>query len=143
MGYDLHVTRRDFWADEDGPRISEEEWLTLVAADPELRLDGGARVDLPDGGTLGYEDGNTAVWTAWSGNEPAGGNQAWIWWFEGNVQVKNPDEEIVGKLWRIAQALGARVQGDDGELYAEDGSVIGEDAPPPPPPSARPWWKFW
>jgi len=31
--------------------------------------------------------------------------------------VKNPDDEILGKMKRIASALQARVLGDDGEGY--------------------------
>jgi len=31
--------------------------------------------------------------------------------------VKNPDDEIIRKMWSIAQALSARVQGDDSETY--------------------------
>ena len=39
-----------------------------------------------------------------------------------NISVKNPDPEVLGKVWQIAQALRAKVQGDDGEIYREDGS---------------------
>lgn len=35
----------------------------------------------------------------------------------GNVVSKNPDREFRGKMWRLAQALNAKVQGDDGEFY--------------------------
>jgi hypothetical protein len=38
--------------------------------------------------------------------------------------VKNPDTEILKKMWLIAQSLGAKVQGDDGETYGEDGSPL-------------------
>lgn len=31
--------------------------------------------------------------------------------------VKNPDEEILGKMLAIAQECGARAQGDDGEYF--------------------------
>jgi hypothetical protein len=36
--------------------------------------------------------------------------------------VKNPDPEVLGKVWQIAQALRAKVPADDGEIYREDGS---------------------
>jgi hypothetical protein len=45
------------------------------------------------------------------------GNMAWFDYQEGTVVVKNPDDEILGKMRRIAAALGAKVLGDEGELY--------------------------
>lgn len=50
---------------------------------------------------------------------------AWFNFDRGDVVVKNPDAEILAKMWAIAQKLGARVQGDDGELYGANGNVIG------------------
>lgn len=35
------------------------------------------------------------------------------------MTVENPDEELVGKLLAIAQALKTRVQGGDGEYFDE------------------------
>ena len=37
MGYELHITRRKDWADDEGPEITLAEWLALVADDPELQ----------------------------------------------------------------------------------------------------------
>jgi hypothetical protein len=39
LGYDVHITRKKFWANLDGPVITAEEWLLYVANDPQLRLD--------------------------------------------------------------------------------------------------------
>ena len=39
MGYDLHITRRASWADEDGPEIGLKEWAAYVASDAEVRPD--------------------------------------------------------------------------------------------------------
>jgi hypothetical protein len=36
---------------------------------------------------------------------------------EGEIAVKNPDEPTIAKLIAIAATLGARVVGDDGEVY--------------------------
>jgi hypothetical protein len=49
---------------------------------------------------------------------------AWFDFQDGDVVVKNPDEEILKKMWLIAQALGAKVQGDDGEIYDENGEIV-------------------
>ncbi|ROR46495.1 hypothetical protein [Kitasatospora cineracea] len=36
MGYDVHITRRENWWDEEGQDISTAEWEVLVATDPSL-----------------------------------------------------------------------------------------------------------
>ncbi|MFI7503948.1 hypothetical protein ACIBVL_36815 [Streptomyces sp. NPDC049687] len=36
MGYDVHITRRENWWDEEGQDISTAEWEAVVAADPGL-----------------------------------------------------------------------------------------------------------
>jgi hypothetical protein len=102
VGYDLHITRAEFWADNDGHQISEAEWKRLVEADPELR---------PDLESDGY--------VLWSG--PSKYPDPWFHWSDGDVMTKNPDRAIVTKMLEIASRLGARVQGDDGEFY-EDAS---------------------
>ena len=142
MGYELHITRKAHWADEDGPEISLSEWLGYVAADPEIRLDGFAEAPLPGGGALRAEDQSLAVWTAWPG-DGGGDGLAWMWLSDsGAICAKNPDIDIRRKMWRIAQDFGARLVGDDGEQYGADGEVdngaIGAARLNP-----QPWWKFW
>jgi hypothetical protein len=36
MGYDVHITRRENWWDEEGQDISTAEWEAVVAASPSL-----------------------------------------------------------------------------------------------------------
>jgi len=106
MGYDIHITRApSSWADNGGHEIRAEEWLTYVAKDPELRLDGA----------------NGPYFAIWSG--PAGYEEPWFDWMKGNISTKNPDPAIVGKALLIASRLGARVQGDDDEIYLPGGQV--------------------
>jgi hypothetical protein len=64
MGYEVRITRRDEWFEECEPAISLDEWLALVRDDPELRLDGYARVALPGGGFVRCDDPSMAVWIA-------------------------------------------------------------------------------
>ena len=99
MGYDLHVTRKSSWADEDGPEISLEEWLAYAASDSEV---------LPDLENAGREN--------WTIKLPEG---TWpLWWdSRGELVTKNPDPPAIAKLVRIASALSARVLGDDDEIY--------------------------
>lgn len=110
MGYDLHITRKDFWA-YPGEEIPLEEWRAAVAADPELTW-------VPDKGP------NVA---AWSG--PSKNPEPWLEWYFGDVFAKNPDAPLIDKMVAIARILKARVQGLDGEFY--DGSEAPLPADPP------------
>jgi len=94
MGYDLRITRAVDWSANRGLEISIEEWLALVAADPELNLD-------PSQGPCAVRLSGTH----------------WLDWFEGNVFTTDPDHATVAKMLAIAQSLSAAVQGDDGEFY--------------------------
>jgi hypothetical protein len=116
----MHITRKNSWFADDGLTISFDEWLQYVLSDPEMRADGYAEAPMLDGLTLRTDDPGIAVWTAYSGHE-VGGNMAYFSHFGDRVTVKNPDEEILVKMYRIASALGAKVQGDDGEEYGADG----------------------
>ena len=40
MGYELHITRAAFWAENEGHRITQAEWLHLIEQDTELVIDG-------------------------------------------------------------------------------------------------------
>jgi hypothetical protein len=116
MGYDVHITRKHDWFDKKGPRISLAEWLAFVAADSEMRLDGYAETRLPDGSVFRTEQEGLSVWTAYSQHDQSG-NMAWFLYCDGEIVVKNPDDEILRKMWSTAQDLSAKVQGDDGEIY--------------------------
>jgi len=111
MGYDLYITRKADWF-EDGSEISDADWSAYLASDPEMRLTGAAEAALPDGSTLRYENPLLAEWSGHSDGE--------VVWFDfrnGNVVVKNPDEEVITKMQEIASKLQARVQGEEGEFY--------------------------
>lgn len=99
MGYELHVTRKNFWADEDGPVIAAEEWLSIVERDPDLSL------DLRNG----------PYHARWGG--PSKYDEPWIDWAEGELYTKNPDPPLIAKLLEIAGVLSAKVRGDDNEVY--------------------------
>jgi hypothetical protein len=118
MGYDVHVTRASHWTKSKATPIALEEWIAYVGRDPEMRLDGYAEAQLPSGETFRHDSAGLAVWTAYSGHGNDG-NMAWFDHRNGEIVVKNPDEEMIEKLCRIAKLLGARVQGDDGELYGD------------------------
>jgi hypothetical protein len=60
---------------------------------------------------------------------------------DGDIVVKNPDPEILRKMYVIAQHLSGKVQGDDGELYDSQGNV--SPAPTDRSPVKKSRWKLW
>jgi len=111
MGYDLHITRKQDWCDEEGPIISLEDWLKYVATDIEIERD-------PNNGRHDF------LYVKHSGESQP------LWWARGEVFTKNPDKETVKKLIGISHALCARVLGDDGESYSDWTTFPSPDAPP-------------
>ena len=121
MGYEVHITRAKQWIESGQAPISLREWLAYMKTDPEFRLDGFAEATTPQGETIQTESEGLAVWTAYS-KHGVGENMAWFGFSEDQIIVKNPDEEILRKMMQIGKALGAKVQGDDGEEYGEPAS---------------------
>ena len=136
MGYDVHITRKVEWSDDDGPEITLDEWLAVVAADPELRHDGFAETTTPDGEVLRVEASGLTVWTAHPDDRTV-----WFRWFEDHVSATFPDPPTLVKMAQLATTLDANVQGDEGERYngatPPDGPPAGTD---PPPSNKRRWF---
>jgi hypothetical protein len=141
MGYDVHITRRAEWFDDE-PAIGLSEWLAVVSSDSEMRLDGFAEADLSDGQVLRVESEGLAAWTGYSGHG-LNGNMAWFSYYKGNIDVKNPDDEIIEKMCAIAERLDAKVQGDEGEFYPLSPSSEQSARLERTPEAKRPWWKLW
>lgn len=136
MGYDVHITRAAEWSESENDPITIEEWQAYLLSDPEMRADGFAEAGTLSG-TLRYENPGLAVWTAWS-EHGRNHNFAWFDLSSGRVTVKNPDGAILAKMSAIAEHLGARVQGDEGEYYPasdtnEQGAAQSE--------ASRSWWR--
>ncbi|BDU21695.1 hypothetical protein [Dyella sp. GSA-30] len=148
MGYEIHITRKKEWLDNDGPNISLEDWKAYLSSDPDMRLDGYAEATSGNGDVLRVEHEGLAVWIAYSGHG-VNGNMAWLYPGSAGIIAKNPDEEIRQKMFEIAQALGARVLGDDGEEYGADGELVVQedaaqaDAAAKTKAPKRPWWKIF
>ena len=136
MGYDVHITRKERWSDDGGPDISREEWLRYVETDKSMRLDRKAVVENAQGEAFSVQDETLAVWTEWA-NREEGKNEAWMWYSHGNVMATTRDTPVLQKMFLIADALGANLQGDDGEIYNSIGEVDRTVQ------RKRAWWKFW
>ena len=127
MGYDLHITRAELWAENEGAEITAEEWRAVVESDPEL--------------TFAPEVGEH--FAIWSG--PSRHAQPWLGWSDGNVYTKYPDSALLRKMVVLAERLGARVQGDDGEWYTGDEPLdamldaADDDSSPSGGPAS--WWR--
>ena len=145
MGYEVHITRREMFFEEEGGSISLDEWKDYVSKDSEMRLDGYAEAETPDG-VLRVEDESLAVFLGWSKHEKDGGI-VWMHHFEGNISYKNPDEEILKKIYHVAVALEARLQGDEGEIYDEYGESnwqeLKEQGDAMTKELTKKWWPFW
>ena len=102
MGYDVHITRAEDWADNEGREIAPDEWLVLVRSDPEL--------------ILTSENGEYFV--IWRGT--AKYPETWFDWRAGNITTTHPDRATLRKMFQLATALEAKVQGDEGEVYDEE-----------------------
>ena len=133
MGYAVYIVRKAEGEGGEQKRaaaITLAEWKAYVATDPELRLTdyaeasgygagpgsaaGAAGADL---GALPAEAEVLSLWLAYS--RMRAGKYAWFSYARGRVTVRDPDEELLGKILAVAQALAARVQGDDGEYFDE------------------------
>lgn len=99
MSYNVYITRAEFWAENEGTEIPADEWQELVGADPELAID--------EKGGPGF-----AVLMTAGDDQPA-----WLDWTEGNIYASYPGSALQRKMLQIAARLGARLQGDDGEIY--------------------------
>lgn len=127
MGYDVHIHRADDWTQSEQRAIGADEWLAAVDGDQELRLD----------------PNNGPYFAVWSGlcRHP---DRTWFDWSEGRVFTKNPDRATLTKMLHLAERLGAKVQGDDGEFYETADDLPAEDTDQPVPTEGkRPWWRFW
>lgn len=146
MSWDVTILR-GVDAGDDGHPIPLEEWQAHVAADPDMHMDENRSGD--------------AYWTAWPDEDGRGdGDPLPLHYFEGMISVSSPDSATFRKMAHIACALGAKLQGEEGEVYNGDGEMV--DLGPGPvvtctkdaqelmarpiirgEEKTKPWWKVW
>ncbi|WP_413457235.1 hypothetical protein [Herbaspirillum huttiense] len=99
-GYELHITRKNHWADVAGPRITESEWQSYVQQDTAIQNDA---QNSRDAFIVSTDDGESfSIWY-----NPR----------SGELSTKNPSDAAIEIMKKIAARLKAKVQGDDGESY--------------------------
>jgi hypothetical protein len=148
MGYDLHITRRENWFEEDqnNKDISLDEWLFYIQHDgSELELVDTSGVKVSGEEAMLQMPTGFCEWTEHPQNE-----RPWFDYSHGNITTKNPDEPTIVKMISMAREFKAKVQGDDGELYelSDSGQIISRQPGPrlkdeTEGKDKKPWWKFW
>ena len=145
MGYDLHITRKEFWHDEIQPEsdITLQEWVDYIGQDNQLELSNDLQVKVPGNEVEKQVAPGFCYWTHHPEN-----NKPTLCFSDGIISTKNPDENTIRKLIEIALKLNAHVQGDDGEIYelSGQGKIINRQIPIEDHTKSnykKPWWKFW
>lgn len=142
MGYDVFITRREIWSDEDGPDITLSDWLAYLSIDPSLQRD--AQFDSGRGSSNGgYQEPTHVIWTEWPGQ--GDGKEARFYLEDGNVVAKDTDAAIRQKLFVMAHVLEGKLQGAKGETYNSIGEndKKGRRRSKQAPGQEKSWWRFW
>jgi len=114
LGYDVYITRRTNWWQPSGQDIDLAEWSALAAQSADLVPWQGVG---PDG--LSRQDPTLLALRL-----PEGGQSAPFLLNDGQLVVKSPDDWTARRMGELAEALGAKVQGEDGEIYDRQGNMI-------------------
>lgn len=101
MGYELHITRAAHWTDSPAVPIAPAEWDAVVARHPQVDSAGAPE-----------------EYVVWLGDE----EDVMLWPENGQITVRLLGEDV-DLLVTLAEQLGARVVGDDGETYLRGGAV--------------------
>ena len=122
MGYDLHIVRTRDWSDADQHPITKDDIDSLIAADPELSWSKSDFFEVTNSKT-GEITRITSRYYAieWKGTSA-------FWWNGHEIVCKAPPEPEQMKMIKMAQALGAMVIGDDGELYTIRKRLFGRES---------------
>lgn len=106
MGYAVYITRASTHTEGSRTPIGRDEWRALIVEDPEL--------EVPDPAVPDF-----ALFLGRSRLE-----EPWMDLEDGNVYTNSPDEAVFRKLIALAERLGARVEGEDGEGYHLEGDRV-------------------
>lgn len=111
MAYELHIYRAGSARAEENV-IAIEEWQTFCSHDPSMALEDEISSLNPNTGeTITISGKSTAFWTS-----PSTQNQYFFDHRRGVISFIYNDDSIV-KAKEIAQALAAKIKGDEGEEY--------------------------
>lgn len=113
MAYDIHITKRNNWFDK-GADVTLEEWSELIGVDPSLEPTEKVEGKTKDGQKFEFQlkGAQLAKW-----KNPVSSDIVWLNYHDGEITISNPDDAIIKKAKELAGKLGAKVQGDEGEVY--------------------------
>lgn len=111
MAYEIHILSTT-GTTCNASAISLEEWEAFCANDPSLRLETEVvAINPKTGATITISGIASAVWSS-----PQTQQQYRFDYRQGRISFVHSDEAIP-KAKEIAQVLGARIEGDEGEAY--------------------------
>lgn len=109
MSYDVHITRAERWTESGSNPISLEEAKAYFAGQEDFEYSSGLSVQGPFG-TLAI-GGDFFNWLA------ERDEQIPFKHTDGRITVAGADDFVIEKMIEVAAGLGAKVQGDEGEVY--------------------------
>lgn len=110
MAYEAHLTRADLWVYDKEP-ITFEEVKALILPDGFEAVENGTFSD----SAVSISLGKCAVYTR------PDGVKNYLIFGNGAPSFKMLSEEDAKPFIKLAELLGAKVQGDDGEIYTHEG----------------------
>lgn len=113
MAYDIHIIKRNNWFDK-GADISLKEWREVIDEDPTLEPAKKVEGESKDGQKFEFQlkGSQLAKW-----KNPVFNDIVWLNYHDGEITISNPNDAIIKKAKELAGKLGAKVQGDEGEIY--------------------------
>jgi hypothetical protein len=133
MSYYVTITRKPspYW--KSGQVISEAEWREVALAEPGFR----PPTNSEKAEVEPFLRPSDLVWTGHP-TDP----DVWFDWYEGQIDVKNPDEIILALMARLATRLNANLIGEQGERFDGSGKSLGVLDLPQEPGTKKPrWWE--
>ncbi len=118
MSYDIHITRAESWFEDEEPiTLAEVEaiWEQLPKGFQIERSDE-VSATLPDGGILTVETGNYLIYE----DESDPDSRIHIYFMHDVPTFSVRDEKYLLPIIELADLLGAKVQGDEEEVYTKE-----------------------
>ncbi len=135
MSYYVTITRKPSPHWKGGPQISEVEWRELAMAEPHFRPP--TEPEKAAAAQRGSPTRGTEL--VWTGHPTC--TEVWFDWYQGQIDVKNPDEIMLTLMARLAARLDAQLLGEEGERFDACGKSLGvEDLPEEPGTKKPSWW---
>ena len=104
MSISVAISRRSDPFDESGPAIEKDEWQAIANSSTDFQFSADA----------------IYLWTGNAAAVPI----AFEWW-DGQVEVKNPDAVTIARMKQLARKMNATVFSETGEVFNEAGHSAG------------------